>query len=86
MTRRSASGTEREMQRSLLRLYPGVDAVAQGIYENVMAQQFKHPVHDFSRALDDSREQFFGDLVHLSEAGNRLIAERLAAQIGVRTK
>ena len=35
-------------------------------------------VHDLTDVFDESAEPFFLDLVHLNEAGNRLVADRLA--------
>jgi len=51
-----------------------------------MALNPLHRVYDFSGVFDPTNEHYFADAIHLNEAGNRIIAEQLAAKIEFGTK
>ena len=80
-TRRTASGKELEMQKTLLGLYPRMDVAAIQMYADAMALNPSHAVHDFSGIFDHTTEQFYADPIHVNEAGNHAIAEHLASTI-----
>jgi hypothetical protein len=80
-TRRAASGKELEMQKTVLGLYPQIDVAAIQMYADAMALNPSHAVHNFSGVFDHTTERFFSDLIHLNEAGNHAIAEKLASTI-----
>src|SRR5215813_4556641 len=80
-TRRTASGKELEMQKTLLGVYPRMDAAAIQMYADAMALNPSRAVHDFSGIFDHTTENFYADPIHVNEAGNRDIAEYLASTI-----
>jgi hypothetical protein len=80
-TRRTASGKELEMQKTLLGLYPRLDAAAIQMYADAMALNPSHAVHDFSGMFDQTTEHFYADPIHVNEAGNHTVAEHLASTI-----
>jgi GDSL-like lipase/acylhydrolase family protein len=85
-TRRTASGKELEMQKTLLGLYPRLDAAASRMYADAMALNPSHAVLDFSGIFDHTTEHFYADAIHVSEAGDRVIAEHLGATVELRPK
>src|SRR5262245_33171151 len=80
-TRRTASGKELEMQKTLLNLYPRMDVAAIQMYADAMALNPSHAVHDFSDIFDHTTKRFFFDVTHVNEAANHAIAERLVSTI-----
>src|SRR5262249_50087190 len=80
-TRRTASGKELEMQKTLLGLYPRMDASAIQMYADAMTLNPSHSVHDFSGIFDHTTEHLYADPIHVNEAGNRAVAEHLASTI-----
>ena len=80
-TRRTASGKELEMQKTLLGLYPRLDVAAIQMYADAMALNPIHAVHDFSGMFDQTTEHFYADPIHVNEAGNHTVAEHLASTI-----
>ncbi|MFY9881361.1 MAG: SGNH/GDSL hydrolase family protein [Pseudolabrys sp.] len=80
-TRRTASGKELEMQKTLLGLYPRLDVAAIQMYADAMALNPSHAVHDFSGMFDQTTEHFYADPIHVNEAGNHTVAEHLASTI-----
>ena len=80
-TRRTASGKELEMQKTLLGLYPRLDVAAIQMYADAMALNPIHAVHDFSGIFDHTTDRFYVDASHVNEAGNHTVAEHLASTI-----
>jgi hypothetical protein len=80
-TRRTASGKELEMQKTLLGLYPRMEVAAIQMYEDAMALNPSHAVHDFSGMFDYTTEHFYADPIHVNEPGNYAVAEHLASTI-----
>jgi lysophospholipase L1-like esterase len=82
-TRRGAVGKELEMKNALLSIYPRIDAAADKMFSDAIAVAPRDRVHDFTALFDGRSENFYADAIHVSEAGNRLIAERLADTIKI---
>jgi lysophospholipase L1-like esterase len=76
--RKSASGSEATLAATLARVYPRMDAMTAAMYANALASGPAGHVHDLAHAFDDTTAPYFIDLVHLTEAGNRAVAEKLA--------
>jgi lysophospholipase L1-like esterase len=77
-TRKSSTGWEREMQHTLLRLYPRFEVAARQMYADAMQAGPRGRVHDFTTAFDGTNADLFADAIHVNEAGNRMVAERIA--------
>jgi hypothetical protein len=80
-TRRTASGKELEMRKTLLGLHPRLDVAAIQMYADAMALNPSHAVHDFSGMFDHTTVHFYADPIHVNEAGNHAIARHLASTI-----
>jgi GDSL-like lipase/acylhydrolase family protein len=76
--RRNAPKSEVALRDTIERVYPRLGAATLEAYGDAVAAGTPGDVHDLSDVFDDSAEPFFLDLVHLNEAGNRLVADRLA--------
>ena len=83
-TRRPPRGSEAAMARTFGRLYPRLGVLNKRLYADTLVSAAAGRIHDFTDILDDASQPFFIDLVHLNEAGNRFIAERIAALIATR--
>jgi lysophospholipase L1-like esterase len=81
VSRRALVGREAEMKNTLLRMYPRLDVAAAQTYSDAIASGPPNRVHDFSIIFDEVTGHYFFDVIHLNEAGNRLIAERLASAV-----
>jgi lysophospholipase L1-like esterase len=79
LTRREPRGPEIAVARTLKEVYPRYAEVVATMYRATVDTGL--PVHDRSGLFDDSAEPYFFDAVHVNEAGNRLVAERIAATI-----
>ena len=82
--RKSHTGAEADMARTLDRIYPRMDALAHRIYADAMAAGPPGHMFDLSHTFDNTAEPLFLDHVHLNEAGNRIAAARAAAIIAAR--
>ena len=69
------------MKDTLLRIYPRLDVAAAQTYSDAIAAGPPNRVHDFSIIFDEMMDHYFVDAIHLNEAGNRLVAERLASAV-----
>jgi hypothetical protein len=76
--RKSASGPELQIKNTLERLYPRLDRAAALLYADAVQNGLPHHVYDLSTVFDQAETRFFVDAVHLNEAGNHLVAEKLA--------
>ena len=76
LTRRTPIGPEIRLVRTLREVYPRYDALFTTMYRT--AESAGLPVHNSSDVFDQSAEPYFIDVTHLNEAGNRLLAARIA--------
>ena len=83
-TRRPPRGSEAAMVRTFDRLYPRLGVLNERLYADAVASAEPRHIHDFADVFDEASLPFFVDLIHLNEAGNQFIAERIAALIAVR--
>jgi lysophospholipase L1-like esterase len=77
-TRKSSTGWEREMQLTLLRLYPRFEVAAAQMYADAMKAGPHGRMHDFMTVFDGTSADLFADAIHINEVGNRMVAERMA--------
>jgi hypothetical protein len=80
-SRKTSSGQEASIAATVGRLYPGLDTLRAGIYRDALQSGPAGRVHDLSNAFDHTTAPYFIDLIHLGEAGNRAVAERLASLV-----
>jgi hypothetical protein len=76
LTRKMPRGQEIRITKTLNRIYPRYDAVIKTMYRSALNTGL--PVDDMSDVFDQSVAPYFVDAVHVNEAGNRLVAERIA--------
>lgn len=81
-TRHPLRGSEAALLERVDRLYPQLGLLNKRMYQDALASGVR--VHDFGGILDTALPQFFSDLIHVNQAGNRFIAERIAATIAAR--
>ena len=65
------------LARGIARFYPGMDRITGRIYGDALAHGSPHVV-DLRDAFDGAAEPIYTDYIHVNEAGNRLVAERIA--------
>jgi lysophospholipase L1-like esterase len=82
LLRKNPVGPEIALARSIKQLEPRWDVALEMIYH--AARNSGADVHDFSNIFDGSTRPLFIDAIHLNEAANRIIAERLATIVGGR--
>jgi lysophospholipase L1-like esterase len=75
--RQSPAGSEAAIVQSLKRVYPRLDVLSSQLYRDALAAAPAGQVHDLSGTFDQTSQQVFIDSVHLTEAGNELVAQRL---------
>ena len=83
-TRHPPRGPEAAMARTFGRIYPGFDVLSKGLYADTLNAAAADRVHDFADIFNDASSPFLVDLIHLNEAGNRFVAEKIAALIAAR--
>jgi len=71
-------GAEARMAETLGRIYPRMDVLARQMYRDAVASGPAGRVFDLSDTFTRATQPLFLDTVHLNEAGNRIVAERLA--------
>jgi hypothetical protein len=79
LTRKEAFGPEIALQRTLERIFPGLDQMIEQMYGGALARDLA--VHDFRAALDEPHEPLFVDIAHVNETANRLVARRIAESL-----
>jgi lysophospholipase L1-like esterase len=76
LRRKAPIGPEIRLAQTLRQIYPRYDELFTTMYRTAMNAGL--PVHDSSDVFDLSAEPYFIDVTHLNEAGNRLLAARIA--------
>lgn len=76
--RKSRTGAEAGMAKTLARIYPRMDALTARLFGDAMKSGPAGRMHDFAHIFDRTEQPFFLDFVHLNEAGNRIAAEQIA--------
>jgi hypothetical protein len=82
LRRKTPVGAEIRIARTLRQVYPGYGQAFAAMYRT--AQSAAANVRDSSDVFDQSIEPYFIDIAHLNEAGNRMLAIRLAEIIAAR--
>jgi lysophospholipase L1-like esterase len=80
--RKTPIGPEIRLARTVKQVYPRYDQAFATMYRSVLHSGL--PIHDSTDVFDGSAEPYFIDIVHLNEAGNRKLAERIAGIISGR--
>jgi lysophospholipase L1-like esterase len=70
-------GPEVRLAQTFRRIYPRFGALTAQMYRDALAAGPAGRVTDLSHILDRNSQPFFLDAIHLNEAGNRAVAERL---------
>jgi lysophospholipase L1-like esterase len=78
VTRRNHPGREAGIARTYELLVPGMDMLTKEMYRDAIAAATDSRVYDLTPVFDDQPKPFFIDHIHLTEDGNRAIAEALA--------
>jgi lysophospholipase L1-like esterase len=78
-TRKRPIGPEVRLAKTLSQVYPRYDKVIETMYRTTISTGL--PIQDYSDPFDQTVEPYFFDAVHINEAGNRLVAKRIAAAI-----
>jgi lysophospholipase L1-like esterase len=81
LTRKGPIGPEVDLAQSISTLYPRIDVAISQMYADAMTVEEPRRMHNFSSALDGETQPLFVDLIHLNEAGNRLMADRIVSAI-----
>lgn len=81
LTRKGPIGPEVDLAQSISTLYPRIDVAISQMYADAMTVEEPRRTHNFSSALDGETQPLFVDLIHLNEAGNRLMADRIVSAI-----
>ena len=76
--RKTHSGAEAAIEKTLARVYPRLDVLAKRMYADAMAVGPPGHVFNLTHIFDNSTTPYFLDFVHLNEAGNRIAAENVA--------
>ena len=71
-------GAEARMAATLARIYPRMNVLARQMYRDAVASGPPGRVFDLSDTFQQAAQPLFLDTVHLNEAGNRIVAERIA--------
>jgi lysophospholipase L1-like esterase len=82
--RKTHTGAEARMQKTLARVYPRIDVLTARMYRDALAAGPAGHVFDLSHIFDQTAQPFFLDHVHLNEAGNRIAAEQVAPIVSAR--
>jgi lysophospholipase L1-like esterase len=79
LLRKTPIGPEIRLARTIRQVYPRYEDAFRTLYRTAMSAGL--PVRDSTDVFDQSVGPYFIDVAHLNEAGNRLLAERIAAII-----
>jgi lysophospholipase L1-like esterase len=82
--RKSHTGAEAVMARTLRRVYPRLDVLTERMFAAAMAAGPPGHMFDFAHIFDGTTQPFFLDHIHLDEEGYRIVAERLASIVAAR--
>lgn len=82
--RKSHTGAEANMAKTLARIYPRIDVLSARMYSDAMKSGPAGRMYHFADIFDQTEQPFFLDQVHLNEAGNRIAAEHVARIISAR--
>jgi lysophospholipase L1-like esterase len=77
LTRKNHPGGEARLFQTYDVLFPGMEILTREMYRDAIAAAPDAPMYDLTPVFDDSASPFFTDHVHLTQDGNRVIAERL---------
>jgi lysophospholipase L1-like esterase len=77
LTRKNHPEGEAKLARTYELLLPGMAILTQRMYQDAIAAAPEGRVYDLTGVFDRQPKQFFADHVHLSEDGNRVVAEAL---------
>ena len=78
VTRHNHPGGEARLARTYELLLPGMGMLTKEMYRDAIAGARDARIYDLTDVFDDQSKQFFTDHVHLTEDGNRVVAEALA--------
>jgi hypothetical protein len=79
LTRKKWNGPEIRLARALNQVYPRYDQVILTMYRTTANAGLR--IQDGSALFDQTNEPYFFDAAHINEAGNRVVAERIAATV-----
>lgn len=82
--RKSHSGAEAAMARTLARVYPRLDVFTARMFGEALASGPAGHTFDLAHIFDGASQPYFLDFVHLTEAGNRIVAEHVAKIVAAR--
>jgi hypothetical protein len=77
LTRKNHPAGEAKLARTYDLLFPGMAMLTWRMYQDAIAAAPEGRVYDLTRVFDEQEKQFFTDHIHLSEDGNRVVAEAL---------
>jgi hypothetical protein len=75
--RQSLFGSEIAIAQTSKRVYPRLDMVSSSLYRDALVSVPADQIRDFSKIFDQTMQQVFVDMAHVTEAGNYLIAKQL---------
>ena len=84
LQRKVEAGPDAEMARILSRVFPRFDVLTERMYRDALATGPADRVHDLTHIFDQSPQPYFLDLIHVSEAANRIAAAHLAPIVAKR--
>ncbi len=82
--RKSHTGPEAVMAKTLARLFPRLDVLTRRMYADALADGPAGHVFDFSQIFDETNRPFFLDHIHVNEAGYAIVAQHLAPIVSAR--
>jgi lysophospholipase L1-like esterase len=82
--RKTHSGAEERMAKTLAHVFPHIDGLANRMYAEAVAASPPGHVVDLSHIFDDTARPLFLDFVHLNEAGYAIVARHLAPIVTAR--
>jgi hypothetical protein len=81
--RKTPFGREARMRAAIAQVNPSLDRYIAESYAGALAAGPPGHTFDLRRVFDQNTQPVFIDLAHVNELGNRLVAERLAAEVSV---
>jgi len=78
LTRRNHPGGEARLVKTYELLFPGMAQLTNEMYRDAAAAVTDGRMHDLTNIFDARPKHFFTDHIHLTEDGNRVVAEALA--------
>jgi lysophospholipase L1-like esterase len=77
LARTPRRGPEVRLAQTFRHVYPRLDVLIARMYRDALAAGPAGRISDLSSTFDRNSQPFFLDAIHLNEAGNRIVAERL---------